>query len=98
VLADHDLGRLQAERLEQLGAGRHARRDDDRIEGQVTAAGQPDPGQATGAGLDLLDLAFDDGDAEGAELPALFGVRRGASVPQQRHVGAELLEQQCRPG
>ena len=44
--------------------------------------------------LDLVDLAFGDGDAEGGELPALFGVRPGTGVPQKRHVRAELLEQQ----
>ena len=94
VLAEHDLGRREAKRLEQLGAGLEARRDHDRVESQMAAVGQPDPSQAGGANLDPLDLAVGDGDAEGAELPALFGFRRRAGVLQQRHVRTELLEQQ----
>jgi hypothetical protein len=64
------LGRLQAERGEQLGAGRHARRDDASVECHAAAAGQPGTGQAAGIGFDLLDLAFGDGDAARVELLA----------------------------
>jgi len=72
--------RDERERFEELGAGLQSRRDDHRIEGQVAAAGQHDSGQAAGAGFDPLDLAFDDGDAQGLKLLALPGVRGGAGV------------------
>jgi hypothetical protein len=94
VLADQDLDRLEAERFEQFGAGLHPRRDHDGVQGQVTAAGQHDPGEAASVGFDLFDLAFRDGDPEGLQQGPLLGVRRRTGVPQQRHVRAELLEQQ----
>ncbi len=72
VLAEPHLGRLQAERDEQFGAGRHARRDNDSVECHATAVGQPDTGQAAGVRFDLLDLALSDGDSAGVKLRALL--------------------------
>ncbi len=94
VVAVPQLDGLEAERGQQLGASVHARRDDDRVESYLATVGQPDPGQAGGTGLDLFDPAFGHGDATGLELLALLAGQRRTGVPQQRHVRAELPEQQ----
>jgi hypothetical protein len=82
VIAVPQLGGLEAERSQQLGASVHARRDDDRVESYLATVGQLDPGQAGGTGFDLFDPAFGDGDAAGLELLALLAGQRGAGVPQ----------------
>ena len=52
------------------------------------------PVRPSGPAFDLLDRALGDGDAAGVELVALLAGQRGTGVPQQRHVCAELPEQQ----
>jgi hypothetical protein len=44
----------------------------------VGAVGEPDPGEAAVIGLDAGDRAFDDRDAERAELFLLAGALRGS--------------------
>ena len=90
VLTVPHLGRLQAERGEQLGAGRHAWRDDDSVKCHAAAIGQPDTGQAAGIGLDLLDLAFGDRDAERVHVRAARAV--GVENSGEGRPGREVHE------
>ena len=52
------------------------------------------PVRPGGAGFDRLDRAFGDLDGAGLELLTLLAGQRGTGVLQQRHVVAELPEQQ----